>query len=99
VLERGGGVRGFAARRSFGRGDIIGPLVAETEADAITLAGGVMRPGFQRIDIPVEAKALAAWLTQAGLKPVDSVTVMTRGTWPKGGGGLRRFALASQALG
>jgi predicted N-acetyltransferase YhbS len=99
VLERGGKLRGFVARRSFGRGETIGPLVAETEDDAIALAGAVLRPGFQRIDIPAEATALAAWLTRAGLAAVDAVTVMIRGEWPAVGGTARRFALASQALG
>jgi GNAT superfamily N-acetyltransferase len=99
VIERAGAVRGFAARRTFGRGEAIGPLVAETEDDAITLVAALLRPGFQRIDIPADATSLAAWLTQAGLPAVDEVTVMTRGAWPHGAGGVRRFALASQALG
>ncbi len=99
VIERGGRPCGFAARRDFGRGDAIGPLIAETEDDAIMLATCLLRPGFQRIDIPVRAKALAAWATGAGLIAVDSVTVMTRGDWPQPGATPRRFALASQTLG
>jgi GNAT superfamily N-acetyltransferase len=98
VIDRGGRLRGFAVRRPFGRGETIGPLVAEHEDDAIALIAAVMRQGFQRIDIPVQAKTLAAWLTSARLVPVDSVTTMTRGAWPKTGA-MRRFALASQALG
>jgi hypothetical protein len=99
VLERDGKLQGFACRRQFGRGDAIGPLVAHTEQDAIKLTAALLRPGFQRIDIPTEATALAAWLTQAGLVAVDSVTVMTRGNWPQHDGGARRFALATQAFG
>jgi GNAT superfamily N-acetyltransferase len=99
VLERSGSLRGFAVRRPFGRGETIGPLVAETEDNAIALIAALLRPGFQRIDIPVTAKTLAAWLTQAGLVSVDSVTVMTRGAWRESREGKRRFALASQALG
>jgi hypothetical protein len=99
VLENGGILRGFAVRRAFGRGETIGPVVAETEDDAIALVASVLRPGFQRIDIPVAAKTLAAWLTRVGLVAVDSVTVMTRGAWPDSREGKRRFALASQALG
>jgi GNAT superfamily N-acetyltransferase len=99
MLDNGGKLRGFGVRRLFGHGETIGPLVAETEDDAIALVAGLLRPGFQRIDIPVAAKTLAAWLTQAGLVAVDSVTVMTRGAWPNSRDGKRRFALASQALG
>jgi GNAT superfamily N-acetyltransferase len=91
--------RGFAARRPFGRGETIGPVVAETEDEAIAFVAALLRPGFQRIDIPAEAAGLRAWLTQAGLVAVDSVTVMTRGDWPQRHGAVRRFALASQALG
>ncbi len=89
----------FAARRAFGRGDAIGPVVAETEDDAIALVAGLLRPGFQRIDIPAEAARLGAWLTKAGLAKVDSVTAMIRGDWPHAHGPTRRFALASQAFG
>jgi GNAT superfamily N-acetyltransferase len=100
VLESDGKLHGFACRRPFGRGDAIGPVVAQTGDDAITLTAALLRPGFQRIDIPSEATALAAWLTQAGLVAVDTVTVMTRGDWPQHGqGGARRFALATQAFG
>jgi GNAT superfamily N-acetyltransferase len=98
VIERDSKLRGFAARRRFGRGEAIGPVVAESEADAVVLVGSLLRPGFQRIDIPADATALASWLTQAGLQAVDHVTVMVRGAWPACAD-IRRFALASQALG
>jgi GNAT superfamily N-acetyltransferase len=99
VLERDGMLCGFAARREFGRGETIGPVVAENEKEAIALIAACLRPGFQRIDIPAHATKLAAWLTRAGLAEVDTVTVMTRGVWPPGLGGVQRFALAGQALG
>jgi GNAT superfamily N-acetyltransferase len=99
VIVREGRLVGFAVRRIFGRGDAIGPVVAQSEADAIALVASLLRPGFARIDIPAEAAGLAAWLTQAGLVAVDSVTAMVRGVWPVGGGPARRFALASQAFG
>jgi GNAT superfamily N-acetyltransferase len=99
VVERNNTLRGFAVRRAFGHGDAIGPLVAETEDDAIALVAALLRPGFQRIDVPAAATRLAAWLSQAGLVAVDTVTAMTRGDWPRATGTVRRFALASQALG
>jgi ribosomal protein S18 acetylase RimI-like enzyme len=99
VLERSGRLCGFAARRAFGHGETIGPLLAETETDAITLAAGVLGRGFQRIDIPAHAPRLAAWASQAGLVPVDTVTTMTHGPWPPPVGPTQRFAVATQALG
>jgi ribosomal protein S18 acetylase RimI-like enzyme len=99
VVERRGRLCGFAFKRRFGRGETVGPLVAETEEDAITLAAGTLGNAFQRIDIPAQATALGAWLTEANLAPVDRVTVMTRGTWPPSSGAMQRFALAAQAVG
>ncbi len=90
---------GFALRRRFGRGEVIGPVVAASETDAIALVGASLRPGFQRIDIPADATTLAAWLTAAGLPQVDLATTMIRGEWPKSSNGLYRFALATQAQG
>jgi GNAT superfamily N-acetyltransferase len=99
VITRDGRLQGFAVRRTFGRGDAIGPLVAANQHDAMALVASLLRPGFLRIDIPAEATALAAWLTQAGLVAVDKVTAMVRGAWPPSGAAARRFALASQAFG
>ena len=93
------GIPGFALHRRFGRGALVGPVIAETEADAIALIAASLRPGFHRIDIPAEAAALAAWLTEAGLPQVDFAITMTRGDWPAGTGTLQRFALATQAQG
>jgi len=99
LIETDGRVSGFAMRREFGRGEIVGPLVAETEADAMALVGSMARPGFLRIDIPAAASAFGEWLTGLGLPAVDTVVAMTRGDWPFGEGPARRFGLASQALG
>jgi GNAT superfamily N-acetyltransferase len=99
VVEAAGRVSGFAIRRRFGRGEVIGPVVAVDEADAIALVAASLRPGFQRIDIVTEATALAAWLSRAGLPRVDTATTMTRGDWPAGAGTVRRLALANQAQG
>jgi predicted N-acetyltransferase YhbS len=99
VIETAGDVSGFACRRVFGRGEMIGPVVAADEADAIALVAASLRPGFQRVDIPMRAEALAAWLTEAGLPPVDTVTTMIRGAWVRQDGTARKFGLVSQAFG
>jgi GNAT superfamily N-acetyltransferase len=99
VVESEGAITGFALRRSFGRGEVIGPMVAACEADAIALVAASLRPGFQRIDIDAGATGLAAWLVQAGLPWTDTATTMYRGAWGKTDPGAIRFALASQAMG
>ena len=102
VVGDGARPTGFTILRDFGRGQMIGPVVAADEDDAIALvaaAAGASRPGVLRIDIPAGALRLAAWLTAAGLPAIDTVTTMLRGAWPAAQGGVQRFGLALQALG
>jgi len=102
LVEHAGQPTGFAVLRAFGRGMIIGPIVAPSEDEAIALAAAAATaapPGVLRADIPAEAERLAAWLTAAGLPAIDTVTVMLRGRWPAAGKGPQRFGLALQAWG
>ncbi len=102
LVERAGRPTGFAVLRTFGRGTIIGPIVAAGEDQAIALTAAAARrapPGVLRVDIPVDAERLAAWLTAAGLPAVDTVTIMLRGRWPEMRQPPRRFGLALQAWG
>ncbi|MBL6616751.1 MAG: GNAT family N-acetyltransferase [Reyranella sp.] len=102
LVDRAGQPAAFAILRPFGRGTIIGPIVAPSEDDAIALAAVAAKaapPGVVRADIPAEAERLAAWLTAAGLPAIDTVTVMLRGSWPVTRMGLQRYGLALQALG
>ena len=81
---------------------IVGPIVAPGEDEAIALAAAAAAaapPGMLRVDIPAEAERFADWLTAASLPAVDTVTVMSRGSWPAVGKGPRRFGLALQAWG
>lgn len=102
LLRHGSAVAGFAVVRAFGRGEVIGPVVARTseEARALISFATVGREGaFLRIDTP-EASGLASWLSERGLEGVADGIVMHRGDDPAGGGDrFRTFALASQALG
>jgi GNAT superfamily N-acetyltransferase len=102
LVERAGQPTGFAVLRSFGRGMIIGPVVASSEDEAIALVAAAARAapaGVLRVDIAAPAERLAAWLAAAGLPAVDTVTIMRRGNWPATSKGLRRFGLALQAWG
>ncbi|HKH69039.1 MAG TPA: GNAT family N-acetyltransferase [Reyranella sp.] len=102
LVDRVGQPAGFAILRTFGRGMIIGPVVASTEDEAIALVAAAAKaapPGVMRVDIPAHAEGLAAWLTAAGLPAIDTVTVMLRGNWPATWQGLQRFGLALQAWG
>lgn len=102
LIDRAGQPAGFAVLRAFGRGMIIGPVVASSEDGAIALVAAAAKaapPGVLRIDIPANAEGLASWLTAVGLPAIDTVTVMLRGNWPAAGAGLQRFGLALQAWG
>ncbi len=99
VLETASGVAGFAIRRTSGRGQTVGPLVALGEEDAISLVAALAAPGVLRVDIPADAARLARWLSEAGLSRVDGATTMVRGTWRERSPSPRGFALVSQALG
>ena len=102
LIDHAGQPAGFATLRAFGRGMIIGPVVASNEDEAIALVAAAAKaapPGVLRADIPAEAEGLAAWLTAAGLPAIDTVTVMLRGSWPATWQGLQRYGLALQAWG
>lgn len=80
VLLRGELIEAFALCRQFGRGHVIGPIVASCDADAIA----VTRPHvaqhvgtFLRIDTRQQDGDFAAFLTQCGLPVYDTLTTMS----------------------
>lgn len=101
VLAGGDEVLGFALLRRFGRGHVIGPVVAPDAGRATALVGHwvAMHPGsFLRIDVP-GSSGLGDWLDAIGLRKIDTVTTMVKGTPPARDEGVRSFAIVSQALG
>lgn len=99
AMLAGGG--GFAMVRPFGRGEVAGPVVASTLAEAQTLLATVFaaRPGsFMRVDTR-QGSGLAPWLAMQGLAQVDVETLMRRGTGPHepNTAHAQSFALASHA--
>ncbi len=101
AVDREGRLAGFVLARDFGRGRLLGPLVAEDEPTALALlsTAAVSEGGFLRADIPEGAAGLAAWLGEAGLPRVGQVRTMLRGRGSDPVGPARIFGLASQALG
>lgn len=102
VLRRGGHVAGFAAMRSFGRGEVVGPVVASNLADAETLISHFMsrRAGaFLRVDTAADT-GLAPWLATKGLAHVGGGIAMARPPIEAPAARpVTTFALANQALG
>lgn len=92
---------GFAVMRRFGRGWVIGPVVAPDATGAKALIAhwlGTRTGSFCRIDVPAST-ALGPWLEEAGLPEVDCVTPMVLGPPPVPSRDVALFGLAAQALG
>jgi hypothetical protein len=101
VLLRDGIARGYAISRLFGRGHVIGPVVAESLADARALIGAALAPlgsVFVRIDTATTSQ-LGEWLEGIGLQQVGDATTMVRGKQMPSTGPARVFALANQSFG
>ncbi|HEY0955991.1 MAG TPA: GNAT family N-acetyltransferase [Roseateles sp.] len=101
VLDHEGQPRGFAMLRRFGRGLIIGPVVAPDAEGAKALIAclvGLNAGKFVRIDVDFDS-GLTEWLESLGLLRVGAGTEMIRGPVPEPVAGVQRIALATQALG
>lgn len=102
VLMRQGQVAGFAFCRRFGRGHVIGPVVADTEAEAIALVSPHIRAhagGFLRMDTREAEGPLRALLAGCGMRMHETATSMSRGAERFQQQNPRIFGLFSQALG
>ncbi|MCX7174953.1 MAG: GNAT family N-acetyltransferase [Proteobacteria bacterium] len=108
VVDRGAGVTAYACAREFGRGVVIGPVIAKGSSDAsdamllITALAGYHHGRFVRIDV-TEESGLSGWLTEFGLPCVGhEVAMMARGIQTpacSADAAARLFALASQSFG
>lgn len=102
VIRRNGAIEGYAAIRPFGRGEVIGPVIAGNVEDAKALISffATSRPGaFLRVDTDSRA-GIADWLGEIGLAHVGGGVTMDRPS-RKGAAQARPkvYALANQALG
>jgi predicted N-acetyltransferase YhbS len=100
VLEQDGVITGFSLIRPFGRGHVIGPVVAADAACAQALVAtwsDAYAGAFVRIDV-TGSSGLGEWLAQAGLAEVDTAVTMARHGVPPRDDTVRQFAIVSQAL-
>jgi len=104
VIRDGEDVQAFAAIRDFGRGQVIGPVVARSDTEARALIDFLLAHHggrFVRVDTHVES-GLSGFLLERGLTRVGGGIAMRRGPVLPGAGArglLRTYTLASQALG
>lgn len=100
VLLHDGKPRGYAFCRLFGRGHVIGPVVAESRDDAGALIQAALAPlgtTFVRIDTAASTQ-LGPWLESIGLRQVGDATTMVLGPQAPATGPARMFALANQSF-
>jgi hypothetical protein len=88
--------------RRFGKGQVIGPVVAESEAMAIQLVAPLLwqaQGSFVRLDTPTQGEGLTGFLSAAGLVRFDTVTEMRIGPHRRATEGAQTFGLAAHSLG
>jgi len=81
-LKRNGQLVGYSFCREFGRGKVIGPIVASNDQDAIQLAAIHLRElkgEFARIDTREKDGAFAEYVAQCRLGVFSTVTTMSKG--------------------
>lgn len=102
LVQRDGRLLGYAICREFGRGHVIGPVVAADDVIARALIHAWIEKlgnSFIRADVRASS-GLHDWLISRGLQKVDDVITMARGgSHDQEPQSPRLFALASQALG
>jgi len=106
-LYRHDHLEAFALCRPFGRGHVVGPVVASNDEDAIAVMAPhvVAHEGeFLRIDTHLSEGEFCSFLARSGLAFFDTVTTMSLGAEfrdPNIRSGMQpvTYALASQALG
>lgn len=101
VIERAGVISGYGCVRRWGRGVVIGPVVAATAKDAksiIAVLASAYEGVFVRVDV-TDTSGLAPWLVEIGLPQVDLAPIMALGAPPVSEPGAMLVALSNQSLG
>ena len=82
TLRRRGEIVGYSMCREFGRGHVVGPLVARSDEDAIHLTAVHLKSltgRFARMDTREKDGILVEFLQQSGLDVAETVTTMSKG--------------------
>lgn len=102
VVRKGDAIKAWAAIRPFGRGEVIGPVIApdvETACALIAYFASSRQGSFLRVDTGSET-GIAPWLSEIGLAHVGGGVTMRRPLIEDGDEPQHKiFALFSQALG
>ena len=100
ILDDNEEVAGVACFRRFGRGYVIGPVIAPDINRAKALIShwlGSRAGEFTRLDIPADC-GLSDWLEDLGISRVDNGVTMIAGDFPRIPAAQQSFAIISQAF-
>jgi len=101
VIMRDGRIAGYGCIREWGRGLVIGPIVAATDGDARALIATLAAfhlGSFVRINLPADA-GLSPWLESIGLPLVYREVAMVLGGAPEPGPDATLFLQSNPSLG
>ena len=101
VISRDDRVTGYGCVRKWGRGVVIGPVVAHDVIDAKALISALAARHvgeFVRIDVTVSC-GLSPWLETIGLPRTDDALCMSLGEPPQFDPDVTLYALSNQSLG
>lgn len=101
LIEKDGETLGFSMMRRFGRGHVIGPVVApDTERAKALIAhwAQAYAGSFVRVDVAGDS-GLGAWVESLGLPLIEPGVCMARGQAPVSDGTVKQYAVLNQALG
>lgn len=103
VLRRNGTLAGYAMCRKFGPADVIGPIAAASDEDAIDLVAPLLadlRGSLVRVDTRESRGIFTEFLKRSGLVVTETVTTMSKGrkVLNRAPGGPWIYGLAGHAL-
>ena len=102
VAVRDGKIVGYALVRQFGRGKVIGPVIAENDRVAMQLIAPLIQANtgtFLRLDVPLRSELFASFLAASGMGIYDTVTEMRIGPHRRASSGAQLFGLSAHSLG
>ncbi|NVK32934.1 MAG: GNAT family N-acetyltransferase [Rhodobacteraceae bacterium] len=102
VAVRGGEIVGYALMRQFGRGKVIGPMVADSDRMAMQLVAPFIQANtgtFLRLDVPLRSELFQSFLSASGMGVYDTVTEMRIGPQRRATSGAQLFGLSAHSLG
>ncbi len=102
VALRNGEIVGYALMRPFGRGLVIGPVVAEQDRIAMQMIAPLVQANvgsFLRLDTPLQSEPFTGFLAAAGMGVYETVTEMRIGPHRRSGDGIQLFGLAAHSIG